>query len=185
MKKIQVGDVLAKRELVTIRSEQIQIPHPEYLIHLQFRRYAGCPICNLHLHSIARRYDEIVAAGIREVAVFHSSLETMLPYQSDLPFNVIADPKKKLYAEFGVESSLRSFLHLNAVGTAIRGVITKGLAGTHGDSILGLPADFLIATDGRVLARKYGTHANDQWSVDDLLSLASTLQPGIGTRSIG
>ncbi len=35
--------------------------------------------------------------------------------------------------------------------------------------MLGLPADFLIDPDGRVLAAHYGTHANDQWSVDDLL----------------
>jgi hypothetical protein len=35
-----------------------------------------------------------------------------------------------------------------------------------------LPADFLISRDGRVLARKYGAHAYDQWSVDELLTLA-------------
>ena len=56
MRRIQVGDVLGMRELVTIRSERVQIPHPTDLIHLQFRRFAGCPICNLHLRSIARRH---------------------------------------------------------------------------------------------------------------------------------
>jgi hypothetical protein len=35
-----------------------------------------------------------------------------------------------------------------------------------------LPADFLIGSDGRVLARKLGTHANDQWSVDEVLAHA-------------
>ena len=38
---------------------------------------------------------------------------------------------------------------------------------------LGLPADFLIGSDGRVLACKRGTHANDQWSVDEVLAHAS------------
>jgi len=37
---------------------------------------------------------------------------------------------------------------------------------------LGLPADFLIAAEGRLLACKYGEHAYDQWSVEDLLALA-------------
>lgn len=37
---------------------------------------------------------------------------------------------------------------------------------------LGLPADLLIAADGRVVAAKYGSHAYDQWSVDELLALA-------------
>lgn len=33
------------------------------------------------------------------------------------------------------------------------------------------PADFLIAPDGRVVAGKYGEHADDQWSVDELTDL--------------
>ncbi|XXY38586.1 hypothetical protein WMF04_48755 [Sorangium sp. So ce260] len=37
---------------------------------------------------------------------------------------------------------------------------------------LGLPADLLIASDGRVLAAKYGEHVDDQWSVDELVTLA-------------
>ena len=41
---------------------------------------------------------------------------------------------------------------------------------------LGLPADFLIASDGRVLACKYGTHAFDQWSVDEILSLSGAIR---------
>src|SRR5260370_10442324 len=32
-----------------------------------------------------------------------------------------------------------------------------------------LPADFLIAPSGRINAVKYGKHAYDQWSVDELL----------------
>jgi AraC-like DNA-binding protein len=42
---------------------------------------------------------------------------------------------------------------------------------------LGLPADFLIGTDGRVLALKYGTDAYDQWSVDELLAIARKHAP--------
>jgi hypothetical protein len=36
-----------------------------------------------------------------------------------------------------------------------------------------MPADFLIGADGAVVARKYGEHADDQWSVDELLRLAT------------
>jgi hypothetical protein len=38
---------------------------------------------------------------------------------------------------------------------------------------LGLPGDLLIGPDGRVLATKHGTHADDRWSVDELLALMS------------
>jgi hypothetical protein len=37
---------------------------------------------------------------------------------------------------------------------------------------LGLPADFLIAPDGRITALKYGRHAYDQWTIDELLDHA-------------
>ena len=59
------------RELLTVTG-RIRVPDANRLVHLQFRRFAGCPICNLHLRSGARRHDEIAAAGIREVVVFHS-----------------------------------------------------------------------------------------------------------------
>jgi len=63
---------------------------------------ASCPVCNLHLRSFASRHDEIMAAGVREVVVFHSRRETMLEFQGQLPFAAIADPERKLYSEFGV-----------------------------------------------------------------------------------
>ena len=37
---------------------------------------------------------------------------------------------------------------------------------------LGLPAEFLIAPDGRITALNYGQHAYDQWTVDELLDPA-------------
>src|SRR5687768_13970440 len=41
------GDLLAARELVTITEVPVAIPDARQLVHLQFRRFAGCPICNL------------------------------------------------------------------------------------------------------------------------------------------
>ncbi len=178
------GDVVAPHGLTTIRSERIRVPDSNRLTHLQFRRYAGSPICNLHLRSVARRYDEIVAAGICEIAVFHSSVRDMLPHQGELPFAVVSDPERTLYAEFGVESSMRAVLHPRAMGAPLHpaawsAVVRSIRAGgspfpTRGDSVLGLPADFLIAADGTVRAVKYGRHASDHWSVDELLRLAGS-----------
>jgi alkyl-hydroperoxide reductase/thiol specific antioxidant family protein len=173
--------VIAERELVTISGELVSVPDAEQLVHLQLRRFAGCPICSLHLHSIVRRHDDIVAAGVREVVVFHSTAEEFLGHEADLPFPVIADPDRRLYAEFGVGSSPRALLNprawwptLRGLSRAVRAIVRKHqpapVAHPHGGR-LGLPADLLIASDGRVLACKYGAHAYDQWSVDELLAL--------------
>lgn len=140
-RKIEPGDVLAERELRTITGEPVRLPHPERLTHLQFRRYATCPLCNLHLRSIAQRHDEILAAGIRE---------------------------------FGVEATPRALLNPRVWPTAIRAAIhnRRLVPATPNGGILGLPADFLIDTNNHVLDRKYGTHAYDQWTVDELLAHA-------------
>lgn len=179
---IAPGDTVAARELTTIRSERILMPAPGVLTHLQFRRYAGCPICNLHLQSMARRHDQIVGAGICEIVLFHSAAADMLPHQGQLPFAAVADPSRKLYREFGVTASPRAVLHPKAWTSPLhprvypmilRGIRSGGSpAPRHGDTALGLPADFLIEPDGRVRKAKYGRHASDHWSVDELIRLA-------------
>ncbi|WP_055591485.1 peroxiredoxin-like family protein [Peterkaempfera griseoplana] len=185
------GSVVAARELTPVGGPPVSVPDPDRLIHLQFRRFAGCPVCNLHLRSVVRRHQEIEAAGIREVVVFHSPAEELLEHVVELPFAVVADPGKRLYSEFGVESALRSLLSPRAWWPIVRGVassvyqVARGRerlpANRPSGGRLGLPGDFLIASDGRVIACKYGEHAYDQWSVDELLALVPGPARGAAT----
>jgi len=174
---VKEGDRVPSLQLETLEGDKVGLPAGDASwTHLQFRRFAGCPICNLHLRSVARRHNEIEAAGIHEIVVFHSKAKTMKPFQGDLPFDVVADPEKVLYRHFGVGQSLRSIADPRAWAAFAKGA----LAGHPSSSVrgegghLGLPAEFLIAPDGRVAACKYGVHADDQWSVDELLELART-----------
>jgi hypothetical protein len=180
--KRKPGEVITSRQLSTL-GEAVVLPDPNRLIHLQFRRFAGCPVCDLHLHAIAQRHHEIVSAGILEIAVFHSSADHLRPFTMELPFAVVADPEKNLYAEFGAEASPRALLNPRGWLPILRGVLRslgRILQGKQPFTSfqpvggkLGLPADFLIASDGRILACKYGEHIYDQWSVDDLLAQAA------------
>lgn len=153
---------------------RVAVPDGQQVVHLQFRRFAGCPICNLHLRSVARRIGEVRAAGVREVAVFHSEAATMRAYQADLPFEIIADPERRLYRMYGVTSSARSVLDPRAWPAFVRGVFARHpsstFAGEGGHT--GLPADFLIDLDGVIADCHYGAHADDQWTVDDVLDRA-------------
>jgi hypothetical protein len=178
---ITVGDIISKRKLAGI-SDPILIPDPKRLVHLQLRRFAGCNICNLHLRSFVTRKDEIARAGILEVVVFHSTVEEIRKYESDFPLNMVADPTKHLYREFGVESSVWSVLNLHILAklpafslNAMRWVFRHRRLGQMNPTggMLGFPADFLIAGNGRVIAAKYGNNADDQWSVDELLTQAT------------
>ena len=172
--KFKAGDVAPAMHLTNIHGTEVSIPNPKSKwVHLQFRRFAGCPICNLHMQSIIQRNTEIEAAGIREVVVFHSPKEALLAFQGKFSFDIIDDPDKKLYARFGVGESLFALLDIRVWPAIVKGISTKPKPeGDPGGGALGLPADFLIAADGKITASHYGKHAYDQWSVDELLALA-------------
>lgn len=182
--RIRPGTVLAPRTFTTVDGGEVALPDPVLLTHLQFRRFAGCPVCNLHLRSMARRREEISGNGAREIVFFHAPASHLQRYTADVPFALVGDPEKVTYREFGVEAARRALLDPRVWPTILRSVaasVGEVLRGgkpmppsstAHGGRI-GLPADFLIASDGTVLAAKYGEHAGDQWSVDELLRLVA------------
>ena len=102
-------------------------------------------------------------------------------HESELPLIVVADPGRDLYRRFGVERSATALLGAwrtlpravaGAVATALRTRRLPPLTPTGGE--LGRPADILINGTGVVVAVKYGTHAADQSSVDELLKIVAT-----------
>ena len=171
MTRFKPGDVVTATTLESVTGGPIRLPDPNRLVHLQLRRFVDCPICNTHIAELRRRSHEIEAAGIKEVIVFHSSAKSIRSYQKDVPFLLVGDPKKALYREFGVGASLR-FLSRKALRAAIRGVAHGHFGLRLGGGPIGLPGEFLIAPSGQIKAVKYGTHAYDQWSVDELIALA-------------
>ena len=108
--RLAPGSAVVAREVETVRGERVSIPDVRRVVHLQFRRFAGCPVCNLHLRSFAARHGELEDAGVHEVVVFHSPADELRRHAEHLPFATVADPEKSLYREFGVESAVRSLL---------------------------------------------------------------------------
>src|SRR2546428_6908681 len=170
--KFKPGDIVPANTLESVTGESINLADPNRFVQLQRRRFVDCPICNTHIAEVHRRAREIEAAGIKEVIVFHSSAKSIRSYQKDVPFVLVGDPKKALYRGFGVETSL-GFMSLKALGAGMRGMAHGHFGLRLAGGPLGLPADFLIAPSGRINAVKYGTDAYDQWSVDELLTLAT------------
>lgn len=175
MTKVNVGDQIPKLALTTISGTPVNLPDPAHLVHLQFRRFAGCPVCNRHLHDFLTRGDAITAAGVHEVVLFHSSADKLLKYEELAALDVVADPSRTVYDQFGVDRSAGASFHPKAFGAALKG-LTKGRSSLRLDvasGIGGLPADVLIEPEGVVRAVHYGRHADDAWSVDELLDLAA------------
>jgi peroxiredoxin len=193
--KAHVGDTFPTLELTATSGQLVTVPDPggDY-VHLQLRRFAGCPICNLHLRSIVNRHDEIRSRGIREVVVFHSTAAELVKHEAEMPFPLIPDRERALYRQLGVERGPSSLLSGGALRAAMAGEAaairkrstTRGALGPvkPAGGRFGLPADFLIAPDGRITAVKYGRHAYDQWTVDELLDHARPVSVDVGRLAV-
>jgi peroxiredoxin len=120
--KYKAGDMFPTTVMEAVIGETINLPNPNCPVHLQFRRFVDCPICNTHIAEFRKRAREIESAGIKEVIVFHSSPKSIRSYQKDVPFLMVGDPKKVLYKQFGVETSL-GFARPKALGAAMRGIL--------------------------------------------------------------
>jgi peroxiredoxin len=174
-KRLHAGDRAPAIAASTTKGTPLTVPgsHGE-VSHVQFLRFAGCPVCNLMLQSYIKRNAELRAAGIREVILFHSDAKHVRDYHEQLPFDVIADPHQKLYRLYKVEKSALAILSPAALPNLIRGYRLKP-AGHQDSTPFGLPAEFLIAADGTILACHYAAHSSDQWTVDDVLDMARGL----------
>jgi peroxiredoxin len=170
--KYQAGDVFPQLTLTTSTGTPLTIPvvGARYT-HVQFRRFSGCPICNTHIAELRRNKANLDAVGIHEVLFFHSSQDDVAAFHADLPFDAVGDREKHYYRQFGVESSWR-IISAAAIRASLASIVRGNFAWKITGGPLGLPAEFLVAPNGRIKAAHYGTHAYDQWSIDTLLKLA-------------
>ena len=79
---------------------------------LAFFRYASCPLCNLRVHQIVGKHEELTRGSLSVVAVFQSPSESIARNvgKQAPPFPIIADPDERLYALYGLETSLGGYL---------------------------------------------------------------------------
>ncbi len=174
MKQLISGTQIKNIELHDIYGNKIHIPQAKHWTHLQFRRYSGCAVCNLHLHSFIARNKELNASNIQEVVIFNSTPERILADLPNCPLNIVSDAEGHLYSEFGVGKAVMAVFNPSVWPAAIRGAAKFGIQlPRDNETSWGLPADFLIDKDGLIAAVHYGKHANDQWSIDRLLNLVA------------
>lgn len=171
--KLTPSSLIQRQAWQDAYGHEVAIPSATGLTHLQFRRYSGCAVCNLHLRSFIDHQQALCNAGIQEIVIFNSSRDHILADIPDSPFPIIADPHKYLYREFGVETSPLAVFNPKVWLPAMKGALRFGVQLPRDkETMNGLPADFLVDSQGKIIAVHYGTHAYDQWTLDELLAIA-------------
>lgn len=146
---------------------------------LAFFRYAGCPLCNLQVHKIITRHDELAKRGLSVVAVFQSprdSLAEKVGAQRP-PFPLVPDPDERLYELYGVETSLAGYLSPGNLGRLANAVGQGFLPGKPEGSHTRVPADFLIDGDGTIRRAFYGKVIADHIPFGDVEAFLGAAAP--------
>jgi hypothetical protein len=99
LSRLAAGEVIEPTAFTALDGSVVAVSGPGR-VRLQFRRFAGCPICSQHLGTFAARHGDVAAAGVTEVVVLHSAAEQLQGYQAELPFTVVADPDRVHYRRF-------------------------------------------------------------------------------------
>jgi peroxiredoxin len=132
---------------------------------LSFLRFASCPFCNLRLHELVTRFDEL-GTDFSIVAIFDSSLENLQRHaeKHHAPFPVLADEENTYYQAYGIEKSLAGMFKgmFFRLPTLLKGMFVKGyLPVIIKGSMLTMPADFLVDKDGVIQTAYYGKDDGD------------------------
>ena len=150
-------------------------------VFLSFFRNSACAICNLRVHELVGRHDQLAQAGVVVVAVFESPVEALRQHvgKQNPPFSLVADHEARLYDLFGVESSqakLDSTMELPGTQQVVAAASELGfpLTPEPGSNFLRMPADFLIGPDGTVMHARYAEYVWDHTPLDAIEALLVT-----------
>ena len=140
---------------------------------LMFYRYASCPMCNLRLRDFAQQYPRLHERGLEVIAFFHSAGHTIRKNagKQHYPFDLVPDPQFNVYRSYGIEISwLRFFMSMLLPSFYIDWLrsMRYGFWGGVDWQMGTMPADFLIAPDGRILKTHYGRDMGDHLAVNEV-----------------
>jgi thioredoxin-dependent peroxiredoxin len=141
---------------------------------ISFHRYAACPLCNLHIHELAKNYETFQKNNLKVLAIFRSSVErTLDQYQSrSVPFPIAVDLTLEAYRDYGIEYStpgmLVSFIHPRAMWA----FFTGNMPGKIDGDVRTLPADFLITPEGTIAKTYYSSNITQHLSLSEIVDFA-------------
>jgi len=175
--KHQSGDIMSPFSLPAIDGSLFDtnsLKGKRYLV--SFYRFASCPFCNLRLHELMTRYQEL-NNSFTIVAVFDSSLENLQRHtqKHHACFPILADQDNACFKLYAIENSLLGTLKSMIVrlpdlmdAMVLKGYMPWRIKG----NITALPADFLIDEKGVIHTAYYGKDAGDHLEFSQIKAFA-------------
>jgi len=142
-------------------------------ILIAFFRHAGCPFCNLRVHTLTKIHEDLKAQGLEMLFFFESAEKVLLRstfHQEVSPIPLISDPEKEIYDQYGIESSAAKSAksHITTfVQTAFK-ASRKGVpmhTMKDGESINTIPAEFLVDQGLKIKKVHYSKSLTDRMDV--------------------
>lgn len=143
-------------------------------VYLAFERNAGCPVCNLRVHTLLKHADSFAKNNITVLLVYESAETKMREYLGgkSYPFHFIADPDNTLYKRYNVGQSFTKLLK-----SLLNGLVPKVIEGkklftkaiSQDGHITTIPGEFMIDEHGNLSIVHYGNFVGDYLPVHTIL----------------
>eukprot|EP00834_Sanchytrium_tribonematis_P008397 NODE_971_length_2831_cov_1.606515.p2 type:complete len:195 gc:universal NODE_971_length_2831_cov_1.606515:591-1175(+) len=176
--QLKAGDTVPVDSVKTIDNIEIPLINSHGKVHLNLRRFSGCPLSNLNMRETARELSTIQSAGIREVIVLHSDPEVIMENQGTAEWakgiSFVSDPHKIIYKKCGAGTMPGGFekvKHLVDEGMKLVCGFKKGNLCEQTD-LHQLPMELIVdCTDGTIIAVHYAEDPHDQWTAEEIVNL--------------
>lgn len=143
---------------------------------LGFFRHAGCPFCNMRVHTLTKVHEELKQKGLEMIFFFESPekiIQRSTFHQEVSPIPIISDPEKEIYNAYGIEESgwksavghMTGFVQ-NFINAKRNGLPVHPMAA--GESISTIPAEFLLDENLNVKELHYSQKLTDRMSISKI-----------------
>lgn len=178
---LQTNIIAPLFNLKDVYGKQINLEsYREKRVLIAFFRHAGCPFCNIRVHTLTKVYEELKNFNFEMIFFFESPERVILRssfHQEVSPVPIISDPDKLWYKAYGLENSgyKSAVSHITSfVQTAFKarslGVPIHTMAA--GESIATMPAEFLL--DKGLIIKKllYSNRLNERMDIKEITKFA-------------
>jgi len=147
---------------------------------LSFFRFASCPFCNLRVHELVKRFNELGEA-FDIVAIFDSPLDNLQQHADGhhAPFPILADEANRYYRAYAIEHSVVGVIKgmILRMPTLLKGMFSGYLPTTIKGSMTTMPADFLVNEHGIIELAHYGRDEGDHLAFEKVKAFSKNVLP--------